>query len=97
MVLLRGKVSMTPWPNKKSSYYSTIKVSSPALCFPVGITGFVGVTSRDAHRAMFPSPRQENFYSQREELKTSVKTARVDTAVPAKAFKINVSAKTFME
>lgn len=29
--------------------------------------GFTGLTSRDAHRAMFPSLRQENFYSQRGE------------------------------
>ncbi len=46
--------------------FHPIKESCTALSFPVGITGFVGVTSRDAHRAMFPSPRQENFYSQRE-------------------------------
>lgn len=47
-------------------YDSTIKVSCKASCFPAGITGLTGVTSRDAHRAMFPSHRQENFHSPRE-------------------------------
>lgn len=59
-----------------------VQVPAPALYFPVGITGFTGVTSRNALRAMFPPPRQENFYSQREKRKTGVKHPGVYTVLP---------------
>lgn len=59
------------------------------MCFPVGITGFDG-TSRDAHRAMFPSLRWENFYSQRENTRDEHKEHKVNLLFPVNTFTINV-------
>lgn len=88
------------WPDEYSSYSPILLqflVQALFFCFPVGITGFVGVTSRDAHRAMFPSPRQENFYSQRERLETSVKPAGIGRCASGYTFKINLTDATLEE
>lgn len=44
--------------------------------FLVGVAGLGGVTSRDGHRAMFPSPSQENFYRQGNSQRRLLKEAR---------------------
>lgn len=68
------------WPHNPSRHYSIpidfIAVSSS----PAGNAASVGFTSRDAHRAMFPSPRQENFYSLKGQRNTSVRLPKVNSA-----------------
>lgn len=77
------------WPHNPSRHYSIpidfIAVSSS----PAGNAASVGFTSRDAHRAMFPSPRQENFYSLKGQRNTSARLPRVSCVLPVGTFKIS--------
>lgn len=57
--------------------------------FPRESHRFVRITSRDGHRAMFPSQTQENFYSQRDTLQSEIKSPRGANVVPIYAFKIS--------